>query len=233
MSEIAAFHNTTAITSPDQLTAALAQNRTRQPQATRGGKAILKLEQNDGFWHFGQDNEEVEDGTVWAINPYSLQAGWVAWGRRNNRSYKAGEVMDSFANPPACPTEDLSADGGATWAEQVAFELICVAGSQVGQEVIYNSSSKGGKKGYDDVYDALQSRPNSDYCFPVILLEQDSYNTSLHNKRVFNPIFRVIDWANGDQELLSGKDLEGVVAAGADVTPAPAAKVQRRRRQAN
>jgi hypothetical protein len=43
------------------------------------GSAILKMDRT-GHWVFGADQTEVEDGSLWAVNPFSFVHGYIAWG---------------------------------------------------------------------------------------------------------------------------------------------------------
>jgi len=43
------------------------------------GVVILKMDKT-GHWVFGADQDEVEDDSQWAINPFSFVHGFIAWG---------------------------------------------------------------------------------------------------------------------------------------------------------
>ena len=44
--------------------------RSIQSEATPSGTVILKMDKT-GHWVFGADQTEVEDGSLWAANPFS------------------------------------------------------------------------------------------------------------------------------------------------------------------
>ena len=50
-----------------------------QSAAPAGGTVILKMDRT-GHWVFGADQDEVEPGSKWAVNPYSFVHGFIAWG---------------------------------------------------------------------------------------------------------------------------------------------------------
>ena len=43
------------------------------------GVVFLKMDKS-GHWVFGVDRDEVEAGSLWAVNPFSFVHGYVAWG---------------------------------------------------------------------------------------------------------------------------------------------------------
>ena len=50
-----------------------------QQAAPAGGVVILKMDRT-GHWVFGADQDEVEPGAKWAVNPFSFVHGFIAWG---------------------------------------------------------------------------------------------------------------------------------------------------------
>jgi hypothetical protein len=74
----------------NSLTAAL---RNLQP-ASGGGFAILKMDKT-GHWVYGADQTEVEDDSIWAVNPFSFVHGYIAWGD----GVVLAEKMTSISNP--------------------------------------------------------------------------------------------------------------------------------------
>ena len=68
--------------------------RKMETAAGPAGTAILKMDRT-GHWVFGADQTEAEDGSLWAINPYSFIHGFIAWGDGE----VLGEKMVSVAEP--------------------------------------------------------------------------------------------------------------------------------------
>lgn len=187
------------------LDAALAKGAANRPNVAAGGKPFLRLSSEGDGWLYGADNVEVEEGSKWAVNPFTLRSGWVCWAdpkKNGNKREKLGDVMGSITSPPACPSVDHSAKGGS-WQEQFGFDLICISGEDTGTEVAYNVNSYGGKKAFDVIYEALATRPSPEHCFPIVLLEQDSYKNKAYGKTVWTPELNIVDWADSGQNMLT------------------------------
>lgn len=162
---------------------------------TAGGKQFLKLAKNDGAWIYGQKDTAVEEGSLWAINPMTLQTGFVAW--KGGRP--VGKRMGSIFNPPI--TLDECPDVGAKWDEAVAFDLTCISGEDVGVVCEYSANSYGGRKAFTDLMDALmkQSSMEPDKIVPVVELVSDEYEHREYGT-TYNPVFEIKSWATMAQE---------------------------------
>ena len=221
------FHGSAVATVSD-LDAILARGSQNRPQVASGGKPFLRLHPDGEGWIYGADSTQVEDGSRWAVNPYSFQTGWVCWAdpkKNGNRREKLGEVMGSIANPPSIPETDHSAKGGS-WSEQFGFILVCVHGEDAGTEVVFQATSYGGKAAYDAVFQATANRPSPEYCFPIVELLVSSYMNKTYGKKVYAPVFEIVDWANTEQAYLSGNKPEitsQVTSEAADKVDASAA----------
>ena len=175
---LATFHGG-AVATPEDLDAKLARGRQNLPNASIGGDPILRIDQNDGLFVYGQENINVEDGSLWAVNPFGFKVGWVCWAdpRKNGRkNEKLGEKMapaDTPIDEPNLP--DAWAEKGGRWVEQVAVELVCVEGEDEGTKVLFQNSSNGALKAYNAVYEAVQGRPSREHCFPIVELVVSSY----------------------------------------------------------
>lgn len=154
-----------------------------------GGKQYLKLVKNGGYWVYGQKDTEVEEGSLWAINPMSLQTGFVAW----KGGQPVGKRMGSIFNPPI--TRDDLDDVGARWDEAVSFDLVCISGEDVGTECQYNANSYGGRKAFTELMDALMKQTSIDATkiVPVVEMTSDSYTHKEYGE-TFNPIFEIKEW---------------------------------------
>ena len=71
---LTAFHQTTALADPDAFNAAISKAQSKAP-AVSTGNPYLKMSRHDGSWSYGAEDIEVEEGSKWAINPYSLKHG--------------------------------------------------------------------------------------------------------------------------------------------------------------
>jgi hypothetical protein len=198
------FHQTA--TSVAELDVALAKGQQNAPESkASNNRPFLRLSAEGEGWVYGMDSTAVEEGSRWAINPFSFRKGWVCWAdaaMNNGKREKLGEVMNLIATPPTMPETDYSAQGGK-WTEQVGFDLICIDGADAGEELSYNVNSKGGQAAFADVYKAMMERPDGDYCFPIVNLQHDNYKNKTYNSRVYVPVFKIVDWADMEENLLA------------------------------
>jgi hypothetical protein len=214
---LSTFHGV-AVANVEDLNNRLVRGRQNIPSPVGGGDTLLRVDQNDGLFVFGPDNVEVEENSKWAVNPWSFKTGWVCWADRKmngNKNEKLGEKMVDAAN--AIPEPDLPdawADKGGKWVAQISFELFCIDGEDTGQKVLYQNSSNGAIKAYEKMYDAVLDRPNLDCYFPIVVPEVSSYMNKGYNKRIYEPVFEIVDWADVEQKLLSatGKKAKKVEA---------------------
>ena len=179
------------------------------------GVAILKMDKT-GHWVFGADQTEVEDGSQWAVNPFSFVHGHIAWGD--------GEVLAEKMVPVSEPLPEVDpAPPGAKrgWELQVGMGLKCVSGEDEGLEVRYSVTSVGGKRAVQKLAMDIAAQVEKDQALPVpvVHLKKDHYTHKSYG-RIFTPVFEVVKWLG-----LDGK---------ADASPAPvespeAAPVRRRR----
>ena len=75
MSNLVTF-STANLPSVTSLSTAL---RALEKDVGAAGVVILKMDKT-GHWVFGADQTEVEDGSTWAVNPFSFVHGYIAWG---------------------------------------------------------------------------------------------------------------------------------------------------------
>jgi hypothetical protein len=160
-----------------------------------GGKPMLRL-LRDGGWVYGQTNDEVEEGSRWAINPMTLEHGWVCWvpGVGKDKNTLAGEVMTSMLEPKdPCPPPIHDTE----YKDQRQFDLKCMDGEAAGVEVVHKVTSVGGMRAVDGLLAAIQTQLRNDpaHPCPVVVLESETYN---HNKwgKIYNPIYRVTGWVD-------------------------------------
>jgi len=167
-----------------------------------GGKPILRL-LKDSNWVFGQKDDAVQEGSIWAINPLSVAHGWVAWTNHegNTKNTMVGEVMEPVHAPK--PPRPAPIDGWP-FTEQRIFELRCMNGDDEGTEVVYKIASIGGLRAVDELLANLQQQLNDNPMFPcpVVELLSDSYQHQKYGK-IYVPIFQIVDWASMDGKLFT------------------------------
>lgn len=173
-----------------------------------GGIPILRM-LKDGGWVYGPDNVEVEEGSLWAVNIYSLQHGWVSWtdnkGKASNEV--VGEVMVPMTSP--LPVETELRDTGWDWKQQLSVELQCLNGTDTGEVVHYKVTSTGGKNALKALIGAIMKQldDNADRPIPVVSLEHDHYQHRVHGK-TYVPTITVAKWVELTDDSPDVSDVE-------------------------
>lgn len=172
----------------------------------KGGEPILRLGR-DGLWIFGADNTEVEDGSRWAVNPLSLQHGYICWkvipeGSKESPELLGEEMVSMFS---AKPDKASLPDYGHPWADCLSFELLCLSGDDKGEQMLYKTSSTGGLRATREFIAALMAQLDKDESkpVPVIELKSDHYKHKTYGKTYF-PVFDIVDFVAMDQAPEAG-----------------------------
>ena len=176
---------------------------------------ILKMDKT-GTWVFGADQTEVEDGSTWAVNPFSFVQGYIAWGD--------GEVLAEKMVPVSQPLPELEAappNAKKGWETQVGLSLKCVSGDDKDIEARFTTTSVGGKRAVQTLALAIAEQVEKDQSkpVPVVRLSKDHYQHKFWGK-IFTPVFEIVEWISMDGET-DAEQLE-----------APEEKPLRRRRRA-
>jgi hypothetical protein len=192
--------------------------RSIESSASATGMAILKMDKT-GHWVFGADQTEVEDDSLWAINPFSFVHGYIAWGD--------GEVLGEKMVSVADPLPELDpAPGGAKrgWEMQIGMTLACTNGEDEGLQARYSVTSVGGKRAVQALAVAIAEQVDKDQTkpVPVVRLKKEHYQHKSYG-RIFTPVFDLVKWIGMDADAAG----ETVEEADAPVDEAP-----RRRRRA-
>lgn len=188
------------------------------------GVVILKMDKT-GAWVYGADQTEVEDGSKWAVNPFSFVHGYIAWGE--------GEVLGEKMVSVSQPLPDVgAAPPGAKkgWEVQVGCAMRCMNGEDEGMEVRYSATSVGGKKAIQALAVAIAAQVEKDQTKPVPVIEllKEHYQHKQYGK-IFTPLMKVTDWVG----MNGGDDAEPEPEAEAEApAAAPAEEAPRRRRRA-
>ncbi len=191
---------------------------------TGAGVTILKMDKT-GHWVFGADQTEIEDDSLWAINPFSFVHGYIAWGDGE----VLGEKMCSISEPlPELDPAPAGAKRG--WEKQVGFSLKCLNGEDEGLDARYTVTSVGGKRAAQELAVAIAEQVDKDQTKPVavVSLGKEHYQHKSYG-RIYTPIFKVVRWAsmNGDTAS-TGEDVRADPEVEAPDEDAP----RRRRRSA-
>jgi len=155
--------------------------------------AILKMDKT-GHWVFGADQTEVEDGSTWAVNPFSFVHGYIAWGD--------GEVLAEKMVPVNEPLPELDPappQAKRGWELQVGMSLKCTSGDDAGLEVRYSVTSVGGKRAVQKLALDIAAQVEADQAKPVpaVKLKKDHYTHKSYG-RIFTPVFEVVNWLGLD-----------------------------------
>lgn len=194
--------------------------RTLEKDVGPSGIVILKMDKT-GHWVFGADQTEIEDGSTWAVNPFSFVHGYIAWGDGE----VLAEKMVSVSEP--LPNIDVAPPGAKKgWETQVGMSLKCLTGDDQGMEARYTTTSVGGKRSVQTLAVAIAAQVEKDQSkpVPVVRLKKDHYTHKSYGK-IFTPVFEVVEWASMD-----GKTDE--VDAPEEANPAAEDAPRRRRRVA-
>ena len=191
--------------------------RSLESAAGPGNMVILKMDKT-GHWVFGADQTEVEDDSLWAVNPFSFVHGYIAWGD--------GEVLAEKMVSVAEPLPELDpAPGGAKrgWEMQIGMTLACTNGEDEGMQARYSVTSVGGKRAVQALAVAIAEQVDKDQAkpVPVIRLKKEHYQHKSYG-RIFTPVFDIVKWV--------GMDAPAVEEDAADAE-APTEDAPRRRRR--
>ena len=190
--------------------------RKLESAAGPAGIVILKMDRT-GHWVFGADQTETQDGSHWAVNPFSFVHGFIAWGDGE----VLGEKMASVSDP--LPELDAAPPGAKKgWETQVGMSLKCISGEDTGMEARFTTTSVGGKRAVQELAVAIAAQVEKDQTAPVpiVTLGNEHYQHKSYG-RIYTPSFGILEWVSLTADA-------PVVAETAVEAPAPAAGRRRR-----
>ena len=189
------------------------------------GTVIIKMDKT-GHWVYGGDQTEIQDGSEWAVNPFSFVHGYIAWGNAE----VLGEKMVSVTQPmPELAPAPANAKKG--WETQVGIEITCINGDDKGIVARFATTSVGGKRAVQSLGAAISEQIDKDQSKPVaiVALSTEHYAHKSYGK-VYTPIFRVVRWESMNVEsTVAEPALELEEPSIADVEEVVATPVRRRR----
>jgi len=170
-----------------------------------GDFQFLKMAKN-GDWIFGADETEVQDGSVWAIDPRSITKGFIKW---VDSELEGEEMAPIFGGSPI--VKSALPDAGAGWSEQVGFAMACTNGDDKGTQCFYKTNSKGGLKAVKAYMAALQSQLATDPANSVamVVLSSEFYKHKTYG-RIYNPIITIAKWVGLDDAVTPAEKVETV-----------------------
>lgn len=183
------------------------------------GTAILKMDKT-GHWVFGADQTEVEDDSLWAVNPFSFVHGYIAWGDGEVLGESMVSVSEPLPEPPPAPPQARKG-----WEKQVGLSLKCISGEDTGLEVRYTTTSVGGKRGVQTLAVAIAEQVEKDQNTPVAIvrLGKEHYQHKSYG-RIYTPVFEVVRWIGMEGDAPETVETEAPAAAEA---PAPTGRRRR------
>jgi hypothetical protein len=204
--------------------------RAKDAISVPGSKPFLRLEKGTGIWVYGPRSTEVEENSLWAINPTTFEIGWVAW--RGGKP--VGKKMRPILQPNILASE--LPDVGAEWQENVQFDLQCVYGEDVDTVVTYTSNSGGGREAFSDTMTAFlkQAETDPERIVPVVEMKSEWYMHAEYG-RIYKPVFEVKKWMSfggGEQAPAEPQPASPSPATNGAAEPAKAAAAPSRRRAA-
>jgi len=209
------------------LIANLEEAQAHSPAVMDNDFLFLKLTKF-GEWVYGGEDTEVSDESVFVIDPETYIHGWIAW-----HDFKLqGEEMVMQGQPPI-DKASLPTVEGNSWVPQVGFAMKGVEGPEEGVQLLYKTSSRGGKKAVAGILTAVVNRGNAgrtDY-IPEIVLEKSSYVHKKHGK-TFEPVLTIEGWVHKPEEGQPQTEPEPVAAIEEptpETAPEPTARKRKRR----
>lgn len=175
--------------------------RTLEQDVGPVGGVIIKMDKT-GHWVFGAEQTEIDDGSTWAINPFSFVHGFIAWGDGE----VLGEKMVSVAQP--VPELDAAPAGAKKgWEQQVGMSMKCISGEDKGIEARYTVTSVGGKRAIQTLAVAIAEQVEKDQSkpVPVVKLKKDHYVHKSYG-RIYTPVFEIVEWVGMDAEPAEAAD---------------------------
>jgi hypothetical protein len=182
--------------------------RSMENEVAAVGTAILKMDKT-GHWVFGADQTEVEDDSLWAVNPFSFVHGYIAWGDGE----VLGETMTSVSEPLPEP-QPAPPQARKGWEKQVGLSLKCISGEDTGLEVRYTTTSVGGKRGVQTLAVAIAEQVDKDQSKPVAIvrLGKEHYQHKSYG-RIYTPVFEVVRWIGMEGDAPETVETEAPAAA--------------------
>lgn len=197
---------------------------TRRISAGMDDRDILKINDRDGEWTFGQEDTIVERDDLWAVNPLTIKHGYIAFDGKEvaddedgNRAEIIMLVTDDLPEMDDLPELHMRKsskrrDDEPRWRFQMALELVCVEGPNQGAQVIYKPTSMGGLRVIRMVSEEIARRLDDDSkaekLVPVVELDTRAYHNKRYGKEIFNPVFHIVSWASLEDDTFTSNRAE-------------------------
>ena len=226
MSNIVSFK--ASLPSTANLKTFAASLRTSVQSAVQSTETILKMDKT-GAWVYGKDQIEIQEGSKWAVNPFSFVHGFIAWGDGEVLGERMAAMQDPLPEVGAVPA------GARSWDLQLGISLKCISGDDKDMECIFRTTSHGGKNALKELgtkiaaqADSFADDPNP-AVVPIVTLDSEYYQHKMYGK-IYTPKISILSWVT-----LQGPTAAAVAAPAAVNAPeavTAAEEPTRRRRRA-
>lgn len=173
-----------------------------------GDKQYIKMltkGRDAGTWVYGQQETEVEKDSLWAINPFSVKHGYVAWDTNKggapvqelmipiNRTLPSKDTLPPLpAGTPSKKAPNVPVE--LDYADQRSFDAVCISGEDEGTVVEYKQSSFGAMKLFGKIINALLDQATKgDDIVAVGRWSGSSYDHPTYGE-TWNPEFEIVEW---------------------------------------
>lgn len=205
MTAIALRTSGTGLMSREDLAKSLNSAAMQMP-AVGGENQYLKMTKK-GEWVYGQEETEIEPGSLWALNPLSFQQGWVAWDTEAGGA-PLQEIMVSINRPmpdklslPKLPMSTPDKRGNSyqlEYQEQRSAVFMCVSGEDEGVTCEYKQSSTGAMKLFGSLINSVLAKAEKgDEIVPIGVFDSKPYDHKKYGE-IFNPLFNIAEWRTID-----------------------------------
>lgn len=214
MSNAVAKAAATALAASQSFLAAAKQAQANTPKV--GMSPFLKMGK-DGIWTYGPENLEVQEGSIWAIDPDSYRIGyscWTDWEKLDlkKKNDRMGEITVGLGKAPVDPdklqkfTHEYGDGQSITWEwnPMISVELVCTNGEDKGVRVVYSTSSHGGMgvlSGYmDKMIASCEESIAAGEPMRSVALVTLGFSTYEHKRfgKTYNPVFEYEEWRDKD-----------------------------------
>ena len=197
MTDLTKFTNAGVPADPKAYAERLRQQREAAPKVGTG-ILYMKVSQDDGLLTFGQDADEVAMGEdVWAINPQSMQHGWLL---------RAGARVDGEFYSPVDepPPDDLpQPERGQEFHFAYRGQLVCIEGPNTGANCEFGGSAGAYKKFWQAISEAIEVQLLSgevERLIPlVVFTEGTSYYSKKQGKDIYEVAHELTDFVSGEE----------------------------------
>lgn len=168
------------------------------------GKALLRMNKDNGTLAFGQTNTPITAGTVLVCNPASISAGYIAWYQgqiegEHMQPVSQGPIEASTLPPVNSGTipPGKKVPSGQGWQQQSSVDFI--TRDEVPVSLVFKSSSRGGMVAILGLAGEIAVGMTVDLrrVYPLVALGTGSYQHKEFGT-VYTPEFIVVGWLDAE-----------------------------------